>query len=81
MARQPTLSIEKAFGLRLRAKRDVLGISQEELADRSGLHRTYVSQLERGLKSPSLNTLFALASALKIDITDLVRDLARSRSV
>ena len=53
----------------------MLGVSQEELADRCGLHRTYVSQLERGLKSPSLNTLYALASALKVDVTDLVRDL------
>ena len=75
MARRKSLSIEKSFGLRLRAKRDGLGVSQEELADRSGLHRTYVSQLERGLKSPSLNTLHALASALKVDVADLVRDL------
>jgi transcriptional regulator with XRE-family HTH domain len=75
MARRKSLSIEKSFGLRLKAKRGVLGASQEELADRSGLHRTYVSQLERGLKSPSLNTLYALASALEVDVTDLVRDL------
>ena len=75
MARRKSLSLEKSFGLRLRAKRDVLGVSQEELADRCGLHPTYVSQLERGLKSPSLNTLYALASALKVDVADLVRDL------
>lgn len=77
MARRKSHSIERSFGQRLRAKRDVLGVSQEELADRSGLHRTYVSQLERGLKSPSLNTLYALASALKVDVADLVRDLVR----
>jgi transcriptional regulator with XRE-family HTH domain len=75
MVRRKSLSLEKSFGLRLKAKRAVLGVSQEELADRCGLHRTYVSQLERGLKSPSLNTLYALASALKVDVTDLVRDL------
>jgi transcriptional regulator with XRE-family HTH domain len=75
MVRRKSLSLEKSFGLRLKAKRDVLGISQEELAGRSGLHRTYVSQLERGLKSPSLSTLFALALALKTDPSDLVRDL------
>jgi transcriptional regulator with XRE-family HTH domain len=75
MVRRKSLSLEKSFGLRLKAKRAVLSVSQEELADRCGLHRTYVSQLERGLKSPSLNTLYALASALKVDVTDLVRDL------
>ena len=77
MARRKAFSIEKAFGQRLKAKRSGEGISQEELADRSGLHRTYVSQLERGLKSPSLGTIEALAVALRVDITDLVRDLSR----
>jgi transcriptional regulator with XRE-family HTH domain len=80
MARRKSLSLERSFGLRLKAKRNVLGVSQEELADRSDLHRTYVSQLERGLKSPSLSTLYALASALKVDVTELVRDLQHPRS-
>jgi transcriptional regulator with XRE-family HTH domain len=80
MARRKSHSLEKSFGLRLKGKRNAQGVSQEELADRSDLHRTYVSQLERGLKSPSLNTLYALAEALKVDVTELVRDLQHSRS-
>jgi transcriptional regulator with XRE-family HTH domain len=55
---------KKRFGEVVRHHRQRLGISQEELADRSGLHRTYISEIERGLKSPSLKALLAIASAL-----------------
>lgn len=53
-----------AFGTALRARRNALGISQEELAFRSGVHRTFVSELERGVKNPSLTTIARLALAL-----------------
>ena len=49
------------------------GLSQEELAEASGLHRTFVSQLERGLKSPSLVSMFSIAEALAIDADALVK--------
>jgi len=45
---------DKAFGLAVRQKRLELKLSQEELAFQSKLHRTYISQIERGIKSPSL---------------------------
>lgn len=54
------------FGLALRSLREQAGLSQEDLAHMSGLHRTYVSQLERGLKSPSLNVIWDLARALRL---------------
>lgn len=57
-------SLSQAFGRVLAEQRKLKGLSQERLASKSGLHRTYISQLERGLKSPSLNTLEALASVL-----------------
>ena len=41
-------------------------LSQEELADLAGIHRTYVSQIERGLKSPTLAILFKISEALKV---------------
>ncbi len=44
--------------------RESLGLSQEDLADRAGIHRTYVSQLERGIKSPTLGVLIKIAKAL-----------------
>lgn len=56
--------IKAAIGDALRAKREKLGISQEELAERAGVDRTYISILERGLKSPTLDTLERICSAL-----------------
>ena len=48
----------------LREKREKLGMSQEEFAARAGVDRTYVSILERGLKSPTLETLEKICEAL-----------------
>ena len=56
----------RRFAETLRAARNKAGISQEELAERAGLHRTYVSQLERGLKNPSLEVIIALARGLRV---------------
>jgi transcriptional regulator with XRE-family HTH domain len=60
---------------RLRKARD---ISQEDLAEESGYHRTYVSELERGLKSPSLRTLNSLARALGISTLELVAEIEKA---
>jgi ribosome-binding protein aMBF1 (putative translation factor) len=60
-------------------RREVLGISQEELAHRAGLHRTYISDIERGARNPSLKTLSRLADALEISTSDLIR-LGESKS-
>ena len=59
----------------LQALRRKRGFSQEELADESGYHRTYISQLERGLKSPSLRTLGNLARVLGLSTSDLVKEV------
>ncbi|HZF00876.1 MAG TPA: helix-turn-helix transcriptional regulator [Methylomirabilota bacterium] len=56
----------RRFAEILRETRAKAEISQEELAERAGLHRTYISQLERGLKSPSLDVIVALAKGLRI---------------
>jgi transcriptional regulator with XRE-family HTH domain len=55
-----------AFGQVLRDCRGKAGISQEELAARAKVDRTYVSLLERGLRQPTLGTLFRLAQALGV---------------
>jgi transcriptional regulator with XRE-family HTH domain len=69
----PTPRLQKAFGEAIRARRQELGISQEDLGFEAELHRTYISQLERGLKSPSLATIEQLAQVLKAKPSDLIR--------
>lgn len=59
-------------GDELRRAREAAGLTQEEAAFRSGLSRPYVSQLERGLKSPTLETLLRLCAALGVRASDLV---------
>lgn len=56
--------LTRSFGRALKDLRAARGLSQEALATRSGLHRTYISILERGLRSPTLETIAALAKAL-----------------
>jgi transcriptional regulator with XRE-family HTH domain len=63
--------IRVRFGRRLRELRRARGLSQEELAFRAGLHRTYVSSAERGERNVALVNLERLAKALGVQIRDL----------
>lgn len=65
------------FGRRVRARRERLGFSQEELADRAQLHRTYVGSVERGERNIALLNLTRIAVALRLDAGDLVAGLGR----
>lgn len=56
----------RAFGLRVRALREAAALSQEALAARAGLHRTYVSSLERGRRNVGLDNVLRLAWALGV---------------
>ena len=66
-----------AFGRAVREQRDAVGISQEELASRSGMHRTYIGGIERGERNPSLTNIARLADALEIGLAELVEGLDR----
>ncbi len=68
--------IKVRFGQRLRELRRARGLSQEELAFRAGLHRTYVSSAERGQRNVALVNLEKLSRALEIDIADLFRGMS-----
>ena len=57
--------IMKDFGARLQTLRKRQGLSQEELAFRCGLHRTYISDIERGARNVSLINIIKIAKALK----------------
>lgn len=69
------MSARMRFALRLRAKRQELGISQEELADRAGLHRTYVGSVERGERNISIDNMERLAQAMALDLSNLLAPL------
>ena len=58
--------IDNAFGRTLKSLRTIKGLSQEEFAFQVDLHRTYISQLERELKSPSLRTMEKFSKVLAI---------------
>ena len=60
------------FGQRLKKLRTERDLTQEELADKAGLHFTYVGQAERGLRNVTLTTLEKLAKALKVRGGDLL---------
>ena len=64
-----------ALGQNIRKARRALNISQEELAHRSGLHRTYLSDVERGARNPSFASLLAVARGLGSTVSELTRDI------
>lgn len=63
--------IQSNFGAAVRARRKHLGISQEALAERAGLHRTYIADVERGARNLSLSSIEKLARALEVHISTL----------
>jgi transcriptional regulator with XRE-family HTH domain len=67
-SRDPILT---QVGKRIRNLREGKGISQEVLAERSSLHRTYIGGVERGLRNPSLKSLHRIAKGLGVGVADL----------
>ncbi|MCX6566905.1 MAG: helix-turn-helix transcriptional regulator [Candidatus Aminicenantes bacterium] len=68
------------IGEELRKARLKAGLSQESLADKSGLHRTYISLLERDKKSPTLETLFHICEALGVSAAWLIKKVEVDRN-
>jgi transcriptional regulator with XRE-family HTH domain len=65
------------FGARVRAERERLGLSQEELADRGGMHRTYLGGVERGERNIGLLNVIRIAKALGVPVGELLPDIDR----
>jgi transcriptional regulator with XRE-family HTH domain len=68
----PTL---EQFGRRVRERREDIELSQEQLAERADLHRTYISSVEQGRRNLALRNIVKLAQALELDPAELVRGL------
>lgn len=80
MAAAPRDALLAAFGVAVRTLKSARGWSQEEFADRVGLHRTYVGDVERGERNVSLVNIEKFASALDVGLAGLMAEVeARSR--
>jgi transcriptional regulator with XRE-family HTH domain len=66
-------SISKAFGRVVRRRREALKLSQEALADRAGIHRTYVSSIELGKVRLGLEIAKKVADALGVPLSALIK--------
>ena len=69
--RYPPMDVRIRVGLNLQALRRARGLTQEELAHRSSVHQTYLSNVEGGKRNPSIRVLDRIAKALGADICDL----------
>lgn len=67
------MDVRKRVGENVRRLREKRGVSQEELADNAGLHRTYVSGVERGVRNPTIIVLERLAIALGVEVSALTK--------
>ncbi len=63
------------FGKMVLSYRKEANLSQEKLAELSGLHRTYIGMIERGEKNITLKNIERISKALKINMSDLLKDL------
>ena len=72
MRRAKNETARTRFGANLRAARKALGLSQEALGERAGLHHTYVGSVERGERNVSIDNMEKLAAGVNREISDLL---------
>jgi transcriptional regulator with XRE-family HTH domain len=77
--RRGSTKLSQRFGERVRALRKRKNWSLEELAERAKMHVTYLSSVERGYRNPTLNVLAAVASALEISLSSLVKGIEEDK--
>jgi transcriptional regulator with XRE-family HTH domain len=73
MRKRGKADIRERFGFAVKIRREELGLTQEELAERSRIHRTYLSDIERGTRNVSLINIERVAAALSQTISELFR--------
>lgn len=69
--------LAQQFGTVLRRRREAIGVSQEALAADAGLHRTYMSMLERGVRMPSILVVKKIADAMGTTMGELLTEVDR----
>ncbi|WP_298676661.1 helix-turn-helix domain-containing protein [uncultured Megasphaera sp.] len=74
-------NIQEAFGQAIRKLRMEQGISQEKFAHLCNLHRTYISDIERGVRNISLENIDKMAIALNIKISDIFKEVENDESI
>jgi DNA-binding XRE family transcriptional regulator len=77
--RRRRLDFSDAFALVLQRHREAKKISRQALAEKAGLHQTYVGMIERTLSNPSLDTANAIAEALNIPLSKLIIEAEKER--
>lgn len=73
--------IQILFGQAIRKFRSEKHISQEAFADMCGLHRTYISDIERGLRNVSIENIDKMAQALHMNISDIFREVEKNDGI
>lgn len=77
-ATQGNPALLSALATEIKSRRSALGLSQEELAFRADVNRTYIAKLELGKNQPSLGVFLALASGLELDPVDFLAHTMKS---
>jgi len=75
MKRRGKSDIRERFGFAVKARREELSLTQEDLAERAGIHRTYLSDCERGTRNVSLVNVERLAVALELSLAKLFEQI------
>ena len=75
--RRSTPEICESFGYAVKLRREELGLTQEDLAEKAAIHRTYLSDVERGMRNVSLLNISRLAAALSLSISRLFQLVER----
>lgn len=73
------MDVQQRVGINVKKFRKERGLSQEQLAFECGLHRTYISGVERGIRNPTVLVLERIAAALEIPASRLLEEKAGSR--
>ena len=78
MRKRAKPDIRERFGFALKSRREELGLTQEDFAEKAGIHRTYLSDIERGSRNVSLINIERIAGALALAISELFRRVERN---